>query len=110
MTWRKFLSTVLIGGFLFGLPAVNFNFDTPLTKNICAAVSRSEVRNKQREFESARRNLEQARNRYDNATRYKRITRSELRNLRESLDKAIRRYEDAKRNYERALRAYDRGY
>lgn len=110
MTLRKFLSTILIGGFLFGLPALNLNFDTPLTKNICAAISRSEVRNKQREFESARKNLQTARNRYENATRYNRISRSELRNLRERLDKAIRRYENAKRNYERALRAYDRGY
>lgn len=110
MTWKKILSTILIGGFLFGLPALNLNFDTPFTKNICAAISRSEVRNKQREFESARKNLQTARNRYENATRYNRISRSELRNLRERLDKAIRRYENAKRNYERALRAYDRGY
>ena len=100
MKWKKVLSGLLVSAFIFGVSASDI---APVTNTVSAAISRSEVRQRQYEFERAREDYERAKIRYDRASSRRERDSIGIRNK-------LARMEYARQRYERALRDYDDGY
>ena len=115
MKWKKILSGLLVSAFIFGVPAVGIDV-APVTNTVSAAISRSEVRQRQYEFERAREDYERAKIRYDRASSRRERDSIGIRNKLARMERARQRYESALREYTgyneyrqgRRSRSYDR--
>ena len=97
MNLKKILSGVILGAFIFGVSATDI---APVTNTVSAATSRSEVRQRQQEYDRAREDYERAKIRYDRASSSRERDSIGLRNKLDRMERAKRRYEDARRDYD----------
>ena len=96
MKWKKVLSGLLVSAFIFGVSASDI---APVTNTVSAAISRSEVRQRQYEFERAREDYERAKIRYDRASSRRERDSIGIRNKLARMERARQRYESALREY-----------
>ena len=95
MTWKKILSAFLIGAFMFGVPAVNF--DVPFTKTVSAAY-------RDKDYEKVKENYKKKRAAYERAKKQY----AEARRNGEKVKMYRALYEGAKQDYYEARREYER--
>ena len=98
MKWKKIFSSLLVSAFIFGVPAVEIDV-APVTNTVSAAISRSEVRQRQYEFERAREDYERAKIRYNRASSRRERDSIGLRDKLNRMERARQRYESALREY-----------
>jgi len=97
MKWKKLLSGIVMGAFIFGVSVTDF---APVTNTVSAAASRSEIRQRQQEYERAREDYERAKIRYDRASSSRERDSIGLRDKLKNMERSKRRYEDARRDYD----------
>ncbi len=91
MTLKKFLSAIVLGAFVFGLPAANV--DLPLTKSAKVFAIKKSYDTAKTEYENARKNYREAMRRGDKA----------------AIRKTRYMYEQARKEYEKARERKRRG-
>lgn len=95
MTWKKILTAILIGAFMVGVPAANF--DMPFTKTVSAAYM-------DKEYQKVKENYEKKRALYNRAKKQY----AEARRKGEKVKMYRALYEGARKDYYEARRAYER--
>ncbi len=105
MAWKKFLSALVLGSLIIGVPAINF--DAPFTKIVSAELPGAEIERAKENYEKCRSAYERARRHYEDARR-RGARGAELRRYRVLLEGARIDYENARREYEHYRRIYRR--
>ena len=108
MTWKKILSAILIGTFMIGVPAANF--DAPLTQTVSAKAKDKDYEKVKKNYESKRSAYERAKKFYDEARR----SGKDIKFRRAAYEAARKDYQEARSEYSKyddyESRRYEREY